>query len=157
MIIMISGTNGSGKTTLANMLNMKISSNVIPLAEPLVKIYKEITDVDFWKIPREEKEFHRPKIIELANFIKEFKNKDIFILKAMNKILNSNFEVNIIPDIREKFEYDYFKAQGAKYICIGEPIDGCEPDWKFDRTNFDIILNQIKYEQEKIEKSSSKL
>lgn len=143
MTIIISGADGSGKTTLAEMLNMKIASDIIPLAEPLVKTYKELTNVDFWGISREEKERHRPKIVQLANCIKEIVNRDVFVLKTMNKILESKLDHHIIPDIREKFEYDYFMAQGAVYICIGEPIDGCIPNYRFNRTNFSEILNQI--------------
>ena len=111
-IIILSGKQYSGKDTVAKILLEKLKNfKRIGLGDAIKIEYGKTINKTFEEIEA-EKHLHRENLINFAN-AKRAIDEDYWI----KKIVEYPFNV-IVPDMRVKREYDFFKSQNAYMIRV---------------------------------------
>lgn len=115
VIIAITGPNGSGKDTVGQYLLSKISPFVLfsskvsfifskSFSRQVNSLYKQLLQIDFYKLTRKQKELERPNYINFAQGMKNLLGKDIWAKLLIKELNKSNSY--IITDLRFQEEYD---------------------------------------------------
>lgn len=111
-IIVLSGKQYSGKDTVAKILLEKLNDfKRIGLGDAIKIEYGKTINKTFEQIEA-EKHLYREALINFAN-AKRAIDQDYWI----KKIVEYPFNV-IVPDMRVKREYEFFKSQGAYMIRV---------------------------------------
>ena len=111
-IILLSGKQYSGKDTVAKILLEKLTNfKRIGLGDAIKIEYGKTIGKTFDEIEK-EKHLYRADLIKFANE-KRAIDEDYWI----KKIVEYPYNV-IVPDMRVKREYDFFKSQGAYMIRV---------------------------------------
>ena len=153
MIIAISGKKGSGKDTISHIIQYLIYKKQVELgltsihytlkdflegmeipkyklvkfAEPIITVFKDITGLQWDKLDRETKEMVRPKLIEMANDIKEAYGEYVFLkciiphLRSGNVIISDlrfNYELSLLSTFPDVFliKVNRFEINGSEDI-----------------------------------------
>ncbi len=111
-IIILSGKQYSGKDTVAKILLEKLKDfKRIGLGDAIKIEYGKTVNKTFEEIEK-DKHLYREDLINFAN-AKRAIDQDYWI----KKIVEYPYNV-IVPDMRVKREYDFFKSQGAYMIRV---------------------------------------
>ena len=114
-IIVISGKQYSGKDTLAKMLLKKLNNfKRIGIGDAIKLELCKNKNISLEEVLK-NKHLYRDELIKLGNYGRSI--SDDYWLKKL-----ANLENIIVPDIRMRFEADFFKAQGAFLIRINSNL-----------------------------------
>ena len=116
-IIVFSGKQYSGKDTVAKIILEKLTDfKRIGLGDAIKIEYGKTIGKTFDEIEK-EKHLYRADLIKFANEKREI-DQDYWIKKIVEYPDNV-----IVPDMRVKREYDFFKSQGAYMIRVEASVE----------------------------------
>ena len=172
-IILINSGQRCGKDTAADILKDRLteldkSVLIIPFAEPVKKVVSEFlgVTVEELDVMKNEKTnvtvgkrslSARDFIIEYSNDIKVMTSEYYFLNKTIDTIMETAYDVYIIPDLRYIIEYERFKRLDfdTDFIQIDSNLESCVDDteikelpYDFTFKNIDGDLTQLKFDIE---------